>query len=131
MKKEKVLIIEDDKFLTKIYKAKLTKEGFEIEIAMDGTNALDKARAFNPDLILLDIILPNMSGFEILKKLKSEEKTKDVPVVILSNLGQDSDMQQGKELGAEDYWVKAKYTINEVVDKIRKELEKSRKKKKK
>lgn len=130
MKKEKVLIIEDDKFLTKIYKTKLTNEGFEIDIVMEGSKALEKALEFKPNLILLDIILPNMSGFEVLKKLKENKETKDIPVVILSNLGQDSDIEQGKELGAEDYWVKAKYTINEVVSNIKKELEKARKNKK-
>jgi len=128
MEKQKILIIEDDKFLTKIYQTKLTNEGFEVDLAIDGKKAMEKALSFKPELILLDIILPNMSGFEILKELKTKDDTKNIPVVILSNLGQDRDIKQGKELGAEDYWVKAKYTINEVVDKIKKELEKVRKK---
>ncbi|MFA6295970.1 MAG: response regulator [Patescibacteria group bacterium] len=124
MEKSKILIVEDDQFLVKIYQTKLESEGFDIELALDGEEGIKKAAKFMPELILLDLILPKMNGFEVLKKLKSEEKTKNIPVIILSNLGQESDVKQGKELGAADYLVKSDHSINEIIDKIKKELEK-------
>jgi len=124
MEKSKILIVEDDQFLVKIYQTKLESEGFDIELALDGEEGIEKAKEFMPELILLDLILPKMNGFEVLKKLKTDEKTKNIPVIVLSNLGQESDVKQGMELGAVNYLIKSDHSINEIIDKIKKELEK-------
>ncbi|MDD3888148.1 MAG: response regulator [Patescibacteria group bacterium] len=124
MSKSKILIVEDDQFLVKIYQTKLESEGFDIELALDGEEGIEKAGKFMPELILLDLILPKMNGFEVLKKLKTDEKTKNIPVIVLSNLGQESDVKQGMELGAVNYLIKSDHSINEIIDKIKKELEK-------
>lgn len=124
MAKRKILIVEDDQFLVKIYQTKLEKEGFEINIALDGEEGLQKTTGFKPDLILLDLILPKMNGFEVLKKLKENPATKNIPVIVLSNLGQESDVKQGMELGAVDYLIKSDHSISEIIEKIKKELAK-------
>lgn len=124
MEKSKILIVEDDQFLVKIYQTKLESEGFDIELALDGEEGIEKAAKFMPELILLDLILPKMNGFEVLKKLKTDEKTKNIPVIVLSNLGQESDVKQGMELGAVDYLIKSDHSINEIIDKIKSKLEK-------
>jgi len=118
-KKNKILIVEDDQFLVKVYTTKLAAEGFEIEMAISGDEALKKAKSFKPNLILLDIMLPAQNGFEVLASLKKTAGTKKIPVIILSNLGQDSDVEKGKKLGAADYLVKTNFSINEVVKKIK------------
>ena len=119
---KKILVVEDDKFLLKVYATKFKKEGFNISLAEDGVEALEITKKEQPDLILLDLILPKMHGFEVLKKLKENPKTKNIPVFILSNLGQDTDVEKGKKLGAVDYLIKTDFSIQEVVDKINKTL---------
>lgn len=120
MAKEKkdILVIEDDQFLAKVYLAKLQKEGYGVRIAYDGQEGLDELNKKAPDIILLDLILPNMDGFEFLEKIKQEDKYKKIPVIILSNLGQDEDIKRGKKLGADDYFVKANTPLKEIVEKI-------------
>jgi len=118
----KILIIEDDQFLLKVYTTKLTNEGFQIEVATNGKDGFDQTKTFKPELIILDIMMPQENGFDLLKRLKTNKATKKVPVIILSNLGQESDVQKGLDLGAVDYLVKTNYSINEVVDKIKKAL---------
>lgn len=120
----KVLIVEDDKFLSELIATKLTKEGFEISVAGDGEEGLQKAIAEKPDIILLDIMLPGKTGFEVLTALKAHEDAtvKDIPVLFLSNFGQESKVQEGLKLGAKDYLVKANFTTGEIVDKIKKTL---------
>ena len=120
----KILIVEDDQFLLKVYTTKLSSEGFEIEVATNGNDAIEKADTFKPNLIMLDIMLPQQNGFEVLEMLKDESKTKKIPVIILSNLGQESDVKKGMDLGAEDYLIKTNFSINEVVDKIQKATKK-------
>ncbi|HEX9664815.1 MAG TPA: response regulator [Patescibacteria group bacterium] len=120
--KKTILIIEDDRFLSKIYSAKLEKEGYNLALAVDGEEGLRKLAESKPDLILLDLILPGMSGFEVLDKIKSSSKTRKIPVIILSNLGQDEDIQKGQELGADDYLVKTDFSISEVINKIKSAL---------
>lgn len=117
--KNKILIIEDDRFLVNVYKAKLSKEGFAMDIAMNGIDGLEKAKTVNPDLILLDLILPKMNGFEVLEELKKDRTTKNIPVLIMSNLGQDNDVEKGRRMGAVDYLIKSDYSISEVVKKIK------------
>ncbi len=121
----KVLIVEDDKFLSELISAKLTKEGFDIVLATDGETGLEKAIAEHPEIVLLDIMLPGMSGFEVLQSLKGnpDEAIKSIPVLILSNFGQESKVQQGLDLGASDYLVKANFTTGEIVEKIKATLQ--------
>lgn len=120
IKKAKILLVEDDSFLAGMYQAKLSLEGFVVEMAADGEQGLKIAKEENPDLILLDIILPKLSGFEVLKKIKKDEKTRNIPVILLTNLGQRDDVSKGLALGAKDYLIKAHFMPSEVVEKIKK-----------
>ncbi|MEY4723714.1 MAG: hypothetical protein RLZZ324_1227 [Candidatus Parcubacteria bacterium] len=115
----KIVIVEDDKFLQKILATKFVKEGFDVRTAGDGEEALRVVTEAPPDMVLLDLILPKISGFEVLTELKTRPTTKDVPVVVLSNLGQDEDKARAKALGAVDFMVKADFSINEVVSKVK------------
>ena len=123
-KKTKVLIIEDEKMLVDMYASKFNKEGFEVEEALTGKQGIDKAKEINPDIILLDIIMPEVDGFAVLKELKNNQKTKNTPIIMLTNLGQDEDIEKGKKFGAVDYLVKANLTPREVVGKVKKILKK-------
>lgn len=114
-----ILLVEDDPFLWSLIQSKLLKEGFGVTVAKDGQDALAQVKAVNPALIILDIILPDMNGFLVLEKLKADEMTKDIPVIILSNLGQQEDIQKGLNLGAKDYLIKAHHAPQEIVDKIK------------
>jgi DNA-binding response OmpR family regulator len=116
---KKILLIEDDNFLSGMYVTKLTMEQFNVELAGDGKSGLSKAEEWLPDLILLDVLLPKLNGFEVLKELKSQAATKSIPVVLLTNLGQKSDVVTGLELGAADYLIKAHFMPSEVVAKIK------------
>jgi len=104
--------------LHKILAMKIKQGGFDVISAFDGESALKKVKAI-PDLILLDIILPQMSGFEFLGEIKLDSNLKNIPVVVLSNLGQEEDIQRAKSLGAEDYLIKANFSIDGVVKKIK------------
>lgn len=118
---QKVLIVEDDAFLAGIYSSKFQSEGFLVEHAGDGEEALKLAQ-HGPDIILLDILLPKMDGFEVLKHLKKDAKTKDIPVILLTNLGQKSDVEFGLKQGAADYLIKAHFMPQETVEKVKKVL---------
>ena len=118
-KKIKILVVEDETFLVKIYNVKLKKEGYDVTIATDGEQAVKLAEETKPDLILLDLILPKLNGFEALEQIKAIPALKKTPVVVLSNLGQDDDIKRAKSLGAVDYLIKANFSIQDVVQKIR------------
>lgn len=117
---KKILLVEDDPFLIEIYSKKLKEEGFEIEVAQDGEKALEKLDEKKFDLILLDIVLPRISGWEVLEKIKD----KGLKVLILSNLGQKSEVEKGIKMGAIRYFIKAHYTPSQIVKEIKKVLEK-------
>lgn len=102
-----------------MYVQKFKKHGFEVFSAYDGAAGLKLVEEEKPDIILLDIIMPKMDGFVALKKLKSNAATKDIPVILLTNLGQEEDVKKGQELGAQDYFIKANHTPQEVVDKVK------------
>jgi DNA-binding response OmpR family regulator len=122
--KQKILLIEDDKMLLEMYTAKFTREGFDISTAENGSEGLKAAREMKPDMVLLDIIMPKLDGFATLKEIRKDEGIKDVPVILLTNLGQDQDIQKGKDLGADDYFVKANHTPTEIVEKVQDLLKK-------
>lgn len=120
-----LLLIEDDTFLAGMYVTKLTMENFQVDLSNDGKAGLEKAKKIKPDLILLDVLLPKMNGFDVLKSLKDDPATKDIPVVLLTNLGQKTDVVKGLELGAVDYMIKAHFMPSEVVAKIKDILKQS------
>ena len=117
--KKIILLVEDDPFLSDMYVTKFTESGYDIKAAMDGQQGLDMLNGgLRPDMALLDIVMPKMDGIELLTAIKKEEKLKDTPVVLLTNLGQETDIQRGMELGALDYLVKAHFTPSEVVKRV-------------
>ncbi|MFH1714227.1 MAG: response regulator [Candidatus Nealsonbacteria bacterium] len=115
----KILIIEDDKFLRELISQKLLKEGYEIDSAVDGEEGIKKIKETKPDLVLLDLILPGIDGFEVLTQMKTDSSISPTPVIILSNLGQKEDVERGLKLGAVDYLIKAHFTPGEIVEKIK------------
>lgn len=122
VKKEKncILIVEDDVFLSDLYKTKMELEGFKVYTAYDGEKGLELAKKNAPNIILLDLILPKMTGFQVLEKIKEVSAIKDIPVIILTNLSQKSDVDKGLKMGATDYLIKAHFMPSEVVEKIKK-----------
>lgn len=119
MEKKKILIIEDDDILQKALQEFLIGEEFDVSGALDGEEGLKMAGDKNPDLILLDIILPKKDGYEVLKELKANENTKKIPVVLLTNLGSINDVEKALEMGATTYLIKADYKLEEVSKKIK------------
>lgn len=121
----KILIIEDDKFLLKLYSEELTREGFEVSKASTGEEGLSKVEAEEPDLVILDLILPSKNGFEVLSEIKMDSEAEDIPVIILSNLGEEEDIERGLELGAEDYLVKTEFSMSKLPEVVKEQLAKS------
>ena len=117
--KSTVFIIEDDAFLLNLLTLKLSKEDLEVVTALDGVEALEKLKTLRPAIILLDLILPRKNGFEVLQELAQDPQLHKIPVIIISNLGQESDIERGKALGAVEYYVKARLSIDELVIKVK------------
>lgn len=117
--KQKVLMIEDDHFLRKIYRDKLTRAGFEFIEATNGLEGINKIISEKPDLVLLDLILPRKNGFDVLIDMQRNKETRDIPVIILSNLGQESDVQKGLSLGAKDFLVKSEVSLSQAVEVVK------------
>jgi DNA-binding response OmpR family regulator len=119
MDQKHVLLVEDDPFLSSLLKNRLLKEGIEVNHAKDGQEALDMLKEYKPDLILLDLILPKKSGFEVMEGIRQDPQLSSAPVIIISNLGQPEDIQRGQELGAIEYFIKAKTSIDDLVGNIK------------
>jgi DNA-binding response OmpR family regulator len=115
----KILIVEDDRFLRELIARKLRNEGYEVLEAVDGEEGLKRIKEEKPDLVLLDLILPGIDGFEVLAKAKEDPDTAQIPVIILSNLGQREEVEKGLKLGAIDYLIKAHFTPGEIIEKIK------------
>lgn len=116
----KILIVDDDALLVRMYEKKLVNDGYDVATASEGQEALQKLQTDIPDLMLLDIMMPIMNGLEVLKKIKSDEKTKNLPVIMLTNVGgSDEDAQRGLELGAIAYLIKAENKPSDIVSKIK------------
>lgn len=120
--KIKILLVEDDSFLLSMYATKFEMEGFKVVMAEDGEKAIRLAAKEAPDIILLDIILPKVDGFEVLRQLKASEQTAPIPIILLTNLSQKEEIEKGLKMGAVDYLIKAHFMPSEVVDKIKKAL---------
>ncbi|AKM82335.1 TPA: response regulator [Candidatus Berkelbacteria bacterium] len=118
----KILMIEDDIMLAQMYQRKLEENGLSVKLAYSGTEGLAEAQMEKPDLILLDIMMPKMNGFDVLKRLKENIILKEIPVIVLTALTQDSDREESKKLGAVDYLIKSDFTPGQIIDKIQKYL---------
>ena len=121
-KREVVLLVEDDQFLQKILSQRLIEEGINIEVAGDGEAAVKAIRELKPKLVLLDLILPKMNGFEVLAEIITDPVSAKLSVVVLSNLGQQEDKEHMETLGVKDYLVKADYSLSEMVNKVKEYL---------
>lgn len=118
--KIKILLIEDDPFLLNMYATKFELENFNVVVADDGEKGAKLAVEEHPDIILLDIILPKKDGFEVLEIIKADEKAKNIPVILLTNLSQKNEIEKGMSMGANDFLIKAHFMPSEVVEKIKK-----------
>ena len=114
-----IMLIEDDRFLSSLMKARLEKDGFAILQAFDGEEAIQVFKEKTPNLIILDLIMPKMTGFEVLQTISITPQLEKVPVVILSNLAQDSDIEKARQLGAKEYFVKVKVSIDDLVGRVK------------
>ncbi len=115
----RILIVEDDDFLRSLAVTKLQAEGFVMDIAPTGDDGLAKIMALPPDLVILDLMLPNVSGFEVLQKIRENEATKKLKVIVFSNLGEEDDIKKCLDLGVSEYLVKANFTLDELAEKIK------------
>jgi len=121
-KKGKVVIVEDDSSILKMYQTSLQNDGYDVAGAKNGEDGVELVKKEKPDIVLLDIMMPKMDGFAVLEQLKSEESTKNIPVIMLTNLSQDEDKERSNKLGAVDYLVKSDFTPMQVSEKIKKYL---------
>lgn len=117
--KPKVLIIDDDPFILDMYVLKFKAEGFDVQTAQDGKTGLKKIKEQQPNVLLLDVVMPSMDGFAILQELK-KKRPDGMKIILLTNLGQKEDIDRGMQLGADDYVIKAHFTPSEVVERVRK-----------
>ena len=119
---KRIMIVEDDEFLRALTAKRLEKEGYEVKVALDGDHALEAIKEAKPDLILLDLLLPGLNGFEVLKKVRAESDLKAIPVIVFSNLGQKEDIEKAKEAGANDFLIKANFTLDDLIGKLKERL---------
>lgn len=119
---KKVLIVEDEAIILDLLQKKLTKEGYETLIARDGDEGLAVMRKNKPDIVLLDIIMPKMGGFEVMAEMQKDEELKQIPIIVISNSGQPVEIDKAQSLGAKDWLVKAEFNPQEVIDKIEKQI---------
>jgi two-component system alkaline phosphatase synthesis response regulator PhoP len=117
---KKILLIEDEELIIKLLSKKLAAIGYDVALAMNGQEGIEKMRQNIPDLVLLDIVMPRMGGFEVMAEMKKDEKLAKIPVIIISNSGQPLELERAKELGAADWLVKTEFDPKEVADKIQK-----------
>lgn len=114
----RILLIDDDIFFQKFYATKIGEKGYDISIASDGIEGIEKAQSLKPDIILLDLIMPKKDGFEVLKTLSGDKNTKDIPVLVFSTLGQEQDVKKALDLGAKGYANKTFFDFDNLVEKI-------------
>ncbi len=119
---KKILLIEDEEILNTLLQRKLTNEGYDISIARDGEEGLKAMKEIKPNLILLDIVMTNMGGLEVMEEMGKDEELKKIPVIIISNSGQPVEIDKAQELGAKDWLIKAEFDPQEVIDKITKQI---------
>ena len=119
---KKILLIEDEELMIDLLQRRLTKEGYEISVARDGEEGLKVMREKGPDLVLLDIIMPKMGGFEVMEEMGKNKELKKIPVIVISNSGQPVELDKAQKLGAKDWLIKTEFDPQEVVDKVIKQI---------
>jgi len=119
---KKILLIEDEEIMIDLLQRKLSKEGYDVSVARDGVEGLDKMREIKPDIVLLDIVMPKKGGFEVMEDMAKEEELKAIPVIIISNSGQPVELGRAKKLGAKDWLIKTEFDPQEVIDKVVKQI---------
>ena len=117
--KKNILIVEDDQFFRELLNKKLLSLGYSITEAANGEDGVNLTKQKKPDLIILDLLLPSIDGFEVLSKVKTNPETSSIPVIIVSNLGQQEDVERGLKLGASDYMIKSQFDVESIVAKIK------------
>ena len=119
---KKILLIEDEQLMIELLERKLAHEGYEVLVAKDGVEGLEKMREDRPDLILLDIVMPRMGGFEVMEEMAKDAELKTIPVIVISNSGQPVELDRAKRLGAKDWLIKTEFDPQEVIDKVIKQI---------
>jgi len=119
---KKILLVEDEEIMINLLQRKLTKEGYEVSIAKDGEEGLKLMKEIKPDLILLDIIMPKMGGFEVMEEMNKDKELKKIPVIVISNSGQPVELDKAQKLGAKDWLIKTEFDPQEVIDKVKKQV---------
>ena len=119
---KKILLVEDEELMINLLQRKLTKEGYEISVAKDGEEGLKAMREVKPNLVLLDIIMPKMGGFEVMEEMGKNKELKKIPVIVISNSGQPVELDKAQKLGAKDWLIKTEFDPQEVVDKVVKQI---------
>jgi two-component system alkaline phosphatase synthesis response regulator PhoP len=119
---KKILLIEDEQIMIDLLEKKLTKEGYKVSIARNGIEGLKQLREQKPDLILLDIIMPKMSGFEVMEEMQKDSEISEIPVIIISNSGQPVELDRAQKLGAKDWLIKTEFDPREVLEKVKKQI---------
>jgi len=119
---KKILLIEDEKLMIELLEKKLTQEGYEVSVAKDGMEGIEKMRQVSPDIVLLDIIMPRMGGFEVMETMAKDDKLKKIPIIVISNSGQPVELDRAKRLGARDWLIKTEFDPREVIDKVIKQI---------
>jgi len=122
MNVKKILLIEDEDIIVELLSKKLSQENYELYLAKNGREGLEKMNVVKPDLVLLDIIMPEMDGFEFLEKISQNTELKNIPVIIISNSGQPVELNRAKNLGAKDWLIKTKFNPQEVIDKVKNQI---------
>ena len=121
---KKILLVEDEDVVINILQKKLTEEGYEVLIARNGLEGLEKMRQINPDIILLDIVMPKMNGFEVMEEMQKDPDLKKIPIIVISNSGQPVELDRAIKLGARDWLIKTEFDPREVIEKVVKQIEK-------
>lgn len=119
---KKILIVEDEELLYNLLQRKLSQEGYEVSIAKDGVEGMKMVREIKPDLLLLDIVMPNKNGFEVMDDMQSDEELRNIPIIVISNSGQPVEIDKAKESGAKDWLIKTEFDPQEVIKKVKKQI---------
>jgi CheY-like chemotaxis protein len=119
---KKILLVEDEEIVIGLLQKKLSKEGYEVSVATNGEEGLKVMQQVNPDLILLDIIMPRMGGFEVMEEMNKDPELKKIPIIVISNSGQPVELDKAQQLGAKDWLIKTEFDPQEVLDKVIKQI---------
>lgn len=119
---KKILIIEDEELMCNLLERKLNEEGYQASVAKDGAEGMKMIKEIKPDLVLLDIVMPNKNGFEVMDEMQADEKLKHIPIIVISNSGQPVEIDKAKELGAKDWLIKTEFDPQEVIEKVKKQI---------